>query len=121
MGGRGVRHSCGVGVRLFAGFSRRLHAPLALVGKPTRSVLCSRTLPQGFICSIGRVLGGSGELLLLIGRLVSFEGVRRKTVRLGLSGIGVISFVARQVSDFSRLLRGQKVVVQCAGSCCKDG
>lgn len=78
-----------LGVGFFAGVSRRLHAPLALVRKPVRRLERGRGLSRGKVRCISLVRGGAGRVLRLIGRVLSFHGVRGNGVHLRISLFGL--------------------------------
>lgn len=96
-------------VHVFAGFSRRLHAPLALVVGPLGSLVrCMSFSPR-----VGRALrlvgGGAKQVLLLIGGLVSVRGCRTNGAILRGADFGFSSFVHRVCRSFRDITSGQRV------------
>lgn len=87
-GGRGRMRRTGVG--FFAVVTRRVHAPMSLVVKPLRGVVGSPiSLPSAMHSSLGVVSHGDRHLLFLMGRLLSFQGIRRRKVGVGFTSRGV--------------------------------
>lgn len=98
---RGSGRVCRDGVRFFARVVRRVEAPLALVLTPLRGIVESakdvkRTVPRLLI-----VRHGKGQLLDLIGRLVSFHGMRSKKVGIALISISVGTVLTTIYRHFS--------------------
>lgn len=93
----------------FAGTTRRLHAPLALVLSPLRRLL-KAIHPSSAICAgLTTVCHGKASLRALISRLLCIRGVRTNVVGLQVSGISVIMLTGRVASPFRRLTRARKV------------
>ncbi len=111
VGERGRRRLSRLGFHFFAGVDRRFHAPLTLVVAPLR-VLVHEARSSSLGGRLRGVLGGTGRLLQLIGRLLSFHHLRRGKRRLGLSRIRVGPFVRRGMGLFDRLTRGGGVALR---------
>ncbi len=84
----------------FARVTRRVHAPLALVGKPLRVVRRVGVRSTGLTGGLGIVTGGAGQLLGLTSRLLSFRGVKTGGVTLGLRAIGISRLLRRAIGHF---------------------
>lgn len=93
MTGRG--RACRTGVGFFAGVTRRVGAPLSLVAKPLRVVVTAGSngvRARGCLSIVGQ---GASHLLVLVGRLLSFEGVRGSVFVLGVDRRGVARVMRR--------------------------
>lgn len=103
------RRISSVGLHFFAGVSRRLHAPLALVTNPIRCILGGGALPSSMHRRLRMMRHGASHVLHLIGRVLSFHGVRGGGVGLHVRRVSVIPFMRRVVSGFRSLTRRRRV------------
>lgn len=103
------RRISSVGLHFFAGVSRRLHAPLALVTKPMRCMLGGSGLPRSTHRRLIIIRHGAGHVLRLIGRVLSFQGVRGGGVGVRMRHIGMMTFIHGIVSGFRSLTRRRGV------------
>lgn len=106
---RGRRRLCAAGVSFFAGITRRVHAPLALVGYPLRGMLTSERLSRGMEVRLRVVSRGIRELLGLVGRLLSFHGTRGGNFGLGPGRCGVNAVIRSICGCFAALTGREKV------------
>lgn len=83
LGGRrlGRRH-----LHFCAGVARRLHAPLALVLNPLRSLLDSTALSPGRTGGVDVVRSDTAHLLGLVGHVLRFHGARARGHGLSMTG-----------------------------------
>lgn len=103
------RRVSSVGLHFFAGVSRRLHAPLALVTNPIRRILGGSGLPRSIHRRLIIMREGAGHVLHLIGRVLSFHGVRGGGVGVRIRHISIISFIHGIVSGFRTMTRRRQV------------
>ncbi len=80
--------------------ARRVEAPLALVGTPLSGVVTGGETGPRVARSLSVVEHGTSELLALIGRLLSFRGVRGSGLSLSLRGRGVGALIGSILSQF---------------------
>lgn len=92
-----------VGMHSFVSVSRRLHAPLALVSNPMSRILSRRPLASQAQRRLRLIRGGVGHVLLLVGRMLSFEGVRGGGVNLAVRCQSVVVVLRGVVSGFQLL------------------
>lgn len=105
---RGRGRLCRSGIDFFARVTRRIHAPLALVGNPLRTVRRVSVGSRGLGGGLGMVKRGAGELLSLANRLLSFRGVKTDGFRLGFRAISMATLLGRAVAHFRpAVLRGR--------------
>lgn len=98
--GRRRRHVGGVGVDFFTGVSRRFQAPLAVVSKPIRRLYRDRDVGGRSGLLLGVVGQDISEVLELIGRLLSFGGLRGSALHLRIGRASVVARVGHVVSLF---------------------
>lgn len=103
------RRGTSVGLGFFARINRRLHASLALVVSPLRALVGRCRSSTTLVSGLGVIRHGTLELLGLMGRLLSFEGVSIGKCCLDLSSSSVVSYVRAVYSSFVSLSRGGSV------------
>lgn len=100
--GRTVRRLGRTGLRFFSGVSRRFEAPLALVVSRVRLLLRDDSLSPSMCGGLLGMCGGACRVQGLVDRLLSFHGLRRKRVGLGICRRSVIPFLGRVCLSFCR-------------------
>lgn len=108
---RGRQRLCATGVSFFAGITRRVHAPLALVGDPLRGMLTSHSISSSVESSLRAVRLGAGQLLSLIGRLLSFQGARARNFRLGFIRYSISRLLRGACGHFGPLTHREKLTL----------
>lgn len=92
-----------------AGVARRLHAPLALVLKPLRSVRGDGSLSKGSSRGVSIVRRDTVQLLGLVGRVLRFEGARARGGGLYMDHSGLTTLMRRVKLGCGRLGQGPRV------------
>lgn len=112
IGGDRVRGVSGRGLRFFAGVSRRVHAPLALVLKPIGGLVGGSGLSPSVRRSITLVGQGMSQLCEVIGRVLSFQEVSGSGVGLVLHRMSLVKVMERIFSCFANVTRRGRVRCQ---------
>lgn len=87
-------------IDLFTQFSHELRTPLTLITAPTEDLLRDDTLPDKFLYPIRQIDKNANRILLLVNQLLDFRKIENGNMKLRLSKIDCIRFLAEQIENF---------------------